>query len=215
MTPRTGPETLGSSEVGVLAPEEVPAVPATKGKVRTGGGSSTRAVVEWIVILVAALTVALVVKTFLIQAFFIPSGSMEPTLKPGDRVLVNKLSYDLHSIHRGDIVVFKSPPGEAASDPSVKDLIKRVIGLPGDRIQAINGQVYIDGKLLKEPYLPAGPTSLTTDLPLQTVPPGQYFMLGDNRTNSKDSRFIGTIPKHLIVGRAFVRVWPLSSLNLL
>ncbi len=123
-----------------------------------------RAVVEWIVILVAALTVALVVKTFLIQAFYIPSGSMEPTLKPGDRVLVNKLSYDLHGVHRGDIVVFKSPPGEAASDPSVKDLIKRVIGLPGDRIQAINGQVYIDGKLLKEPYLPAG--TITTSLPL-------------------------------------------------
>jgi signal peptidase I len=156
--------------------------------------------------------VAFVVKQFLIQAFFIPSGSMEPTLKPSDRVLVNKLSYDLHSVHRGDIVVFKAPPSEA-SDPSVKDLIKRVIGLPGDRIQAINGHVYIDGKLLNEPYLPAG--TITTNLPLSVVPPGQYFMLGDNRGDSKDSRFIGTIPKNLIVGRAFIRVWPLSGIGLL
>jgi signal peptidase I len=175
-------------------------------------GTGARAVAEWVVIIVLALTVAIVVKTFLIQAFFIPSGSMEPTLKPGDRVLVNKLSYDLHSIHRGDIVVFKRPPSEA-QDPTIKDLIKRVIGLPGDRIEGRDGQVYINGQLLKEPYLPAG--TPTTSLPLQTVPAGQYFVMGDNRTNSKDSRFIGTIPGHLIVGRAFIRVWPLSGLGLL
>ncbi|MGH9127323.1 MAG: signal peptidase I [Acidimicrobiales bacterium] len=168
-------------------------------------GSGTRAILEWVVILVAALAVAFVVKTFLIQAFFIPSGSMEPTLKPGDRVLVNKLSYDLHSIHRGDIVVFKSPPSEA-NDPTVKDLIKRVIGLPGDQIQGINGQVYINGTQLREPYLPAG--TQTLNLPLTTVAQGQYYVLGDNRGNSKDSRFIGEIPRHLIVGRDFIKVWP-------
>lgn len=193
-------------------PPPPPAGPAHRKK-PGGKGSNARALAEWVVIIVAALLVAIVVKTFLIQAFYIPSGSMEPTLKPGDRVLVNKLSYDLHSIHRGDIVVFKTPPSEAASDPGIKDLIKRVIGLPGDRIQAINGLVYIDGKLLNEPYLPRG--TVTTSLPLQTVPPGQYFVMGDNRTNSKDSRFIGTIPKHLIVGRAFVRVWPVSGIGLL
>jgi signal peptidase I len=161
--------------------------------------------------LVAALTVAIVVKTFLIQAFYIPSGSMEPTLRPGDRVLVNKLSYDLHPIHRGDIVVFRRPPSEAG-DTTIRDLIKRVIGLPGDRIEARDGIVYINGQPLKEPYLPAG--TVTTTLPLTTVPSGQYFVLGDNRGNSKDSRFIGPIPGHLIVGRAFVRVWPLSGLGL-
>ncbi|MDQ1426832.1 MAG: signal peptidase [Acidimicrobiaceae bacterium] len=155
---------------------------------------------------------AIVVKTFLIQAFFIPSGSMEPTLKPGDRVLVNKLSYKLHDVHRGDIVVFKRPPSEA-DDPTIKDLIKRVIGLPGDRIEGRDGVVYINGQPLKEPYLPPGTT--TASLPLQTVPAGQYFVMGDNRGNSKDSRFIGTIPKNLIVGRAFVRVWPLSGIGLL
>ena len=172
-----------------------------------------RAIAEWVVIIVLALTVAIVVKTFLIQAFYIPSGSMEPTLKPGDRVLVNKLSYDLHSIHRGDIVVFKRPPSEAA-DPTIKDLIKRVIGLPGDRIEGRDGLVYINGQLLKEPYLPPG--TVTSNLPMRTVPPGEYFVMGDNRGNSNDSRFgLGPIPAHLIVGRAFVRVWPLSGLGLL
>jgi signal peptidase I len=182
------------------APSAVPSEASPK------SASSTRAILEWVVILAAALAVAIVVKTFLIQAFYIPSGSMEPTLMIGDRVLVNKLSYDLHSIHRGDIVVFKSPPSEA-NDPTVKDLIKRVIGLPGDQIQAINGQVYIDGKVLNEPYLPAG--TQTTNLPLTTVAPGKYYVLGDNRGNSKDSRFIGQIPRHLIVGRDFIKVWPI------
>ncbi len=176
------------------------------------GPSGARQIVEWVVILVAALTVAIVVKTFLVQAFYIPSGSMEPTLKPGDRVLVNKLSYDLHSIHRGDIVVFKRPPSEAG-DPTIKDLIKRVIGLPGDQIESRDGVVYVNGQLLKEPYLPPG--TVTTSLPLTKVAPGMYFVMGDNRGNSKDSRFIGAIPGHLIVGRAFVRVWPLSGLGLL
>jgi signal peptidase I len=229
VTPRTGPAAPGRSDgspsapgapgapgpSGVGAPPVDPGEPAgpegPSGPAAKNGGSA-RAIAEWVIILVAALTVAIVVKTFLIQAFYIPSGSMEPTLKPGDRVLVNKLSYDLHSIHRGDIVVFKRPPSEA-DDPTIKDLIKRVIGLPGDQIEGRDGLVYINGKLLKEPYLPAG--TVTTSLSLMTVPAGQYFVMGDNRGNSKDSRFIGPISGHLIVGRAFVRVWPLSGLGLL
>jgi signal peptidase I len=173
--------------------------------------SSTRNVVEWVAIIAAALLVAVLIKTFLFQAFYIPSGSMEPTLRPGDRVLVNKLSYDLHAIHRGDIVVFKRPPAEA-NDPTIKDLIKRVIGLPGDTISGHDGQVYINGKVFKESYLPRGTS--TADFPPSTVPKDQYFVMGDNRGNSKDSRYIGPIPGHLIVGRAFVRVWPLSKLRL-
>ncbi len=173
--------------------------------------SGLRNVIEWVAIIGAALLVAFVIKTFLFQAFYIPSESMEPTLKPGDRVLVNKVSYDLHSIHRGDIVVFKRPPSEA-NDPTIKDLIKRVVGLPGDTIEARDGQVYINGQPLKESYLPPG--TVTTNLPLQKIGPGQYFVMGDNRTNSKDSRYLGTIPGSLIVGRAFIRVWPLSKIGL-
>jgi signal peptidase I len=176
------------------------------------GRSGWRNAVEWVVIIGAALAVALVVKTFLFQAFYIPSESMQPTLNPGDRVLVNKLSYRLHPIHRGDIVVFLRPPGESG-DPTIKDLIKRVIGLPGDTIEALNGKVLINGQPVNEPYLTPG--TPTTQLDKHVIAAGQYFVMGDNRTNSKDSRFIGAIPGSLIVGRAFVRVWPLSAVGLM
>ena len=194
--------------VRALVPLAVPAPPAQP---PPRNRANLRNIIEWIAIIAAALVVALVIKTFLFQAFYIPSESMEPTLKPNDRVLVNKLSYKLHPIHRGDIVVFKRPPSEA-SDPTIKDLIKRVIGLPGETIEERGGEVFINGQLLKEPYLPPG--TITTTLPLQTIGANQYFVMGDNRGNSKDSRFIGTIPKSLIVGRAFIRVWPLSKIRL-
>src|SRR5436309_7755444 len=114
--------------------------------------SSVRSAVEWVVIVVAALLAALLIKTFLLQAFYIPSDSMNPTLVQRDRVLVNKLSYHFHDVHRGDVVVFKRPPGE--NDPKIKDLIKRVIGLPGETVEGRDGSVVIDGRALKEPYIP-------------------------------------------------------------
>jgi signal peptidase I len=168
-----------------------------------------RVLVEWVVILAIALGVALLVKTFLIQPFFIPSGSMEPTLLPGDRVLVNKLSYQLHAVHEGDVVVFKRPPND--NDPQISDLIKRVIGLPGESIQAKGGNVYINGKLLNQPYLRKG--TVTTSLPYQVVPKGEYFVMGDNRGNSYDSRYWGYLPANLIVGHAFAVVWPLNRIG--
>jgi signal peptidase I len=137
----------------------------------------------------------------------------------GDRIIVNKLSYDLHDIHRGDIVVFARPPLE---DQEYADLVKRVIGLPGETISSKNGLVYIDGKLLREPWLPPGPDSFTGplagddphpqfDLPGPVhIPMGEYFVMGDNRTDSEDSRFFGPIPKSLIVGRAVAVIWPLG-----
>src|SRR5829696_7480837 len=128
-------------------PEDEPVDEAPPAR-RDGG---VRNIVEWVVIIGGAFLVAFVVKTFLIQAFFIPSGSMFPTLHEDDRVLVNKLSYDLHDVHRGDLVVFERPEGEAAGQ--IKDLIKRVVGLPGERIEARDGDVYIDGDRLEEPYL--------------------------------------------------------------
>jgi signal peptidase I len=211
--PASGPPDESSPEPAVGGPPPLrPAnTPAALRRKDRQPRSSTRNIVEWVAIIVAALLVAVLIKTFLFQAFYIPSGSMEPTLRPGDRVLVNKLSYDLHAIHRADIVVFKRPPAEA-NDPTIKDLIKRVIGLPGETIAGHDGQVYINGKLLKESYLPRGVS--TSDFPPTQVPKDQYFVMGDNRGNSKDSRYIGSIPGNLIVGRAFVRVWPLSKLRL-
>ena len=173
--------------------------------------SSVRSAVEWVVIVVAALLAALLIKTFLLQAFYIPSDSMNPTLVQRDRVLVNKLSYHFHDVHRGDVVVFTRPPGE--NDPKIKDLIKRVIGLPGDTIEGRDGQILVDGRTLKESYV--AKNSPMSDFPARKVPPGHYFVMGDNRGNSKDSRVFGPIAKSLIVGRAFIRVWPLSKIALL
>ena len=168
-----------------------------------------RFALEWGAVIVGALVVALVVKTFLFQAFYIPSASMEPTLEKGDRVLVNKLSYDLHDINRGDIVVFELPPDKVGPD-GIKDLIKRVIGLPGETIESRDGVVYIDGKRLEEPYLPDGVTTDNPAIEKQVVPEGHIFVLGDNRDNSADSRFAnrGPIPIADVIGRAFVQVWP-------
>jgi len=164
-----------------------------------------------VVIVGAALLTALLIKTFLLQAFYIPSDSMVPTLVQHDRVLVNKLSYHFHDIHRGDIVVFERPKGEV--DPRIKDLIKRVIGLPEETIEARDGKLMVNGRVLDEPYLPKG--LQTADFGPVTIPKGHLFVMGDNRGNSKDSRVFGPIPKSLIVGRAFIRVWPLSKITLL
>jgi signal peptidase I len=174
-----------------------------------------RVTLEWVGVVVLALVAAFLVKSFVLQTFFIPSASMEPTLHVNDRVFVNKLSYAFHSVHRGDVVVFTLPPGESAGT-GVDDLIKRVIGLPGETIDARDGRIYVDGRPLAEPWLPKG-VSPVAGLPLarQRIPPDHYFLMGDNRGDSSDSRHFGPIPGDLIVGRAFVRIWPLSHLGFL
>lgn len=209
-----------SSETGTSEAVVAEKEPADSGK-------QHNVLVEWVVILVVALVAALLIKTFAIQAFYIPSQSMQPTLYPGDRVLVNKLSYDFHAVNTGDIVVFRRPPADTSSD--VGDLIKRVIALPGQTIYVANCGVYINGKELSQPYLPSGWEQRTSpycttwvsgpgtaNLPdPYKVPAGDYFVMGDNRTNSDDSRYWGPLPGSYIVGRAFVKMWPLSHLGFL
>lgn len=175
------------------------------------GGNPVRTVLEWIFLVGAALLVAFVVKTFLFQAFYIPSDSMVPTLIRGDRVLVNKLSYKAHDPNRFDIVVFLAPKGTETD--LIKDLVKRVVGLPGETIEGRDGQILINGSVISEPFLPAGIQSRTFG-PVK-VPPKSYFMLGDNRPFSKDSTYFGPIERKTFVGRVFVRIWPLNRLNLL
>jgi len=204
-----------------------------------------RIATEWTLLIVAALAIAFLIKTFLFQAFYIPSGSMEPTLKIGDRVLVNKLSYDLHDVNRGDIVVFEKPPGANIGD--VNDLVKRVIGLPGDTVTYPgDGHVYVNGRRLKEPYLPAGVdtcfnrpgdtlcatgASTTTTSSQQgvvigctapangengcVVPNDRLLVMGDNREHSSDSRSWGVIKESSIVGRVFLRIWPIGHVGFL
>jgi len=184
-----------------------------------------RVALEWVVLIAIALGIAFLIKSFLFQAFYIPSESMVPTLNVGDRVLVNKLSYDLHDVNRGDIAVFEAPPN--AQSGGIEDLVKRVIGLPGDTVRSdADGTVVINGRRLKEPYLPAGTVTRFTGVPPGcdtpadsangcVVPTGHAFMMGDNREASKDSRVFGPIDEETIVGRVFVRIWPLSEVGFL
>lgn len=171
-------------------------------------------------VVAGAVGLALIIKAFVLQAFFIPSLSMAPTLEVGDRVLVNKLAYRVGDISRGDIVVFERPASESASN--IPDLIKRVIGLPGESIVIKENQVWVNGVALDESYLPPGTVTSTATTPLKctdadpcVVPEGNIWVMGDNRPDSKDSRFFGTIEQSTVVGRAFVLVWPLNRLQLL
>ena len=178
---------------------------------------------ELLVVIVVAVGVAVLLRTFVVQTFSIPSGSMMPTLNIGDRIVVDKLSYDLHGVGRGDIVVFSRPPAEDCAGPPVADLVKRVVGLPGETISLSgNGYVLINGKRLDETWLPKstqgttypGPSGhpYSLDHPYK-IPANDYFMMGDNRGDSCDSRFWGPISKSLMVGKVDVRIWPLSRFH--
>ncbi len=172
--------------------------------------------VEWLAVIVAAVLLAVGVRTYVAQMFYIPSGSMLPTLQIGDRIVVDKLAYRLGSVHRGDIVVFARPP---LVEADYTDLVKRVIGLPGETIGTADGHITIDGKTLAEPWLPrplpqTEPSSVPQAFSLThpyTIPAGHYFVMGDNRPDSEDSRYFGPIPANLIVGKMAVRVWPLGK----
>ena len=172
--------------------------------------STLRNLVEWVAILGAALLVAFVVKTFLIQAFYIPSPSMVPTLEVNDRVLVNKLSYRMHDINRGDVVVFERLPEEHSA---IRDLIKRVVAIEGDTIESKGNTLYVNDQAVTESYIKT--SEIGTPVPRRTIPPGHVFVMGDNRTNSQDSRVFGPVDEDRIVGRAFVKIWPLGSFRLL
>ncbi len=185
---------------------------------------------EWVLILGGALLVAVLVRNYVLTTYWIPSPSMEPTLigSPNggrhDRVIVNRLSYDFHAVHRGDIVVFSVPKTMGAvfeNGKQIKVLIKRVIGLPGEDLEIRDHGVYIDGHRLAEPYLPpsidrpsrcrwrSAPHTQTSF----RIPKGDVLVLGDNRGDSEDGRCFGPIPESSIVGRAFIRIWPLGDIT--
>ena len=174
---------------------------------------------EWLIVGVCALALALLLKTFLVEVFVIPSGSMEPTLMVDNRVVVYKLGYRLHDVNRGDVIVFHHPGQTADAD----DLIKRVVALGGETFEIRGTRVYIDGALLEEPYLPqAGFTSPTVPIPgcvndperdRCVVPEGEILVLGDNRPSSRDGRYFGPIDEDTVVGRAFLKLWPPNDLG--
>lgn len=183
--------------------------------------SPVRNLVEWALVIGGALILAFLVRTFAFQTFWIPSGSMSPTLQVNDRVIVNKLSYTFDGPSRGDVIVFERPPNESGD---IKDLIKRVIGLPGDHVAVHDDAVYINGRKLNEPYTHGQPTNLNSCIPNRytigintetgmLVPKNTVFVLGDNRTGSHDGRCFGPISQDLIVGRAVAIIWPPSKIG--
>lgn len=187
------------------------------------------------ILMVVAFGVALLIKTFALQAFFIPSASMEPTLREGDRVLVEKIGYLVGEPHRGQVIVFEKDivgvlpiePEEGLltdivdalkglfgfPDGTTQDFIKRVMAVGGDTIEGKDGQVFVNGVQAEESYLPAGvETSVFGPI---TIPEGYVFVMGDNRGNSDDSRSFGPVPEDRIVGHAFVLIWPPVDLSTL
>jgi signal peptidase I len=183
---------------------------------------------EFPLLIAAALIIAVLIKTFLFQAFWIPSSSMEDTLQVYDRVLVSKLSYGFSDIQRGDIIVFDDPragfeqPDEDSLERAIRNLkesiglatpqsefIKRVIGLPGDVVEGRDGAVFVNDVSLDEPYLKEPGTPIQPFGPVDVLE-GSLFVMGDNRGASQDSRFFGPIPIDDVVGKAFVIIWPPS-----
>jgi len=199
---------------------------------QTEGGRrrATRIALDLAVLLVVIVIITAVLRTFVAQAFYIPSLSMAPQLQVQDRIVVSKLSYRLHEARRGDIVVFDSPPsleappkprplasratravleGVNVVKPATTEYVKRIIGLPGEQVAARGGSLYVGDRLLVEPYLPTG--LRTEDFDPVTVPEGKLFVLGDNRDSSFDSRRFGPIDRSSVVGRVVVKVWPLGD----
>jgi signal peptidase I len=175
------------------------------------------------VFVVSAFVLALLVKVFVVQAYYIPSTSMQPQLDVGDRVLVSRLSYRLHDPHRGDVVVFDDPgrDGDAGALPvrvgrevlgalgigtGGDSLVKRVVALPGETVEGREGRVFVDGRELREPYLAR--EQVTSAFGPERVPRDRIWVLGDARENSVDSRSFGAVPIDAVEGRALFRVWP-------
>jgi signal peptidase I len=169
---------------------------------------------------VVAVIAAVLLRSFVVASYYIPSASMEPTLHGcsgcnNDHILVNKLAYTLHSVRRGDVIVFDRP-AEADSVTDEKVLIKRVVGLPGDVLTDRDGTVYLNGQALDEPYVnPACNGTQSFPANPVTVPKGDVYVMGDNRCDSLDSRTFGAVPESLIIGRAFIIIWPLGRVHYL
>ena len=221
-----------SEQPPVEAPSTVEPPPGTDTPAPSAAEPRRAAWHELPVMLLIALVIAIVIKSFLVQAFFIPSPSMEPLLQHGDRILVCRVCLHVSDIAPGDVLVFSDPHPVAGADrglvggflhwlgegvgvaqPQDEDFIKRVAAFPGETWEIREGQLYVDGEAIDEPYLKL-PTDTASYGP-ETVPDGMLFMLGDNRLESGDSRFqppqgLGYVPIDKVIGKAFVKIWPPS-----
>lgn len=187
--------------VELHAPTAPPAPPAPAARRR-----GARLLLNMMVQAVAAVAIAVVIVLFVYEPVRVEGSSMQPRLADNERLFVNKFIFSFEPIERGDVVVFRYP-----RDPSV-DFIKRVIGLPGDRIQIVDGRVYVNDRLLREPYVPPMYDDYG-NFPATLVPPDDYFVLGDHRNSSNDSRSWGFLDRQYIFGRAVFAYWPLPRLG--
>jgi signal peptidase I len=216
-----------------------PSVKGAEEKSEGGGASKskTNSIVELVVIVLVAVGLALGIQAFVVKPYRIPSGSMEPTLKVGQRVLVNRIGMHLKGPHVGEIVVFHPPknaeqqvcgpaphmvtPGGAAcsmpeAEPSNVNFIKRIVAGPGDVLYIKEGHAFRNGKRENDPYTnPCGSGSECNFLTPIKIPAGHWFMMGDNRGESDDSRFWGPVPTSWIIGGAFATYWPPDRIGLL
>ena len=191
--------------------------------------SPLRVTIDWIVTIVGAIAIVLLVKAFVVNPYRIPSSSMEPTLhcarpevgceaRYSDRVLANRFLYHLRNPRRGEIIVFKTPPEAQIKCGAGGTFVKRLIGLPGDtvelRLRRGDGYVYINGKPLDEPYIEQARRLATQAFGPVKVQPGNYFMMGDNRSQSCDSRMWGTVPRANLIGKVFATYWPPNRVSL-
>jgi signal peptidase I len=192
--------------------------PTTKGN-KSGGWRTRkrRILIEWAAVFALAALAAAGLRGFVLQAFYVPSGSMEPALQIGDRILVDKFLFSPGSLHDGDVIVFARPSGDTAGvcdDPNATDLVKRVVALPGQIIWSVGNKIYVVNSKhapknplpQKETYLAPG-TALGKAVPRQVVPKGRFFVMGDNRSLSCDSRYWGTVKASSIIGRVIAVIW--------
>ncbi|MBS3957148.1 MAG: signal peptidase I [Clostridiales bacterium] len=199
------PDARGDAVPG--ADGHVPQAPITVEGQQTKSPSFVRWLLETAIMVALAFLLAQGIKTFVVQPFVIPTGSMEPTIMSGDRVLAEKITYRFRNVQPGDIVVFDDPTGRHPQ------LIKRVIAVSGQTLDINNGKVYVDGERLDEPYLDGVTTEPGNLLMPVTLADNEYWLMGDNRPNSGDSRFMGPVDREFIQGRGFAIYWPLDRIG--
>lgn len=214
----TGERESGAPDSGPAPPGDTRGDPSETGLSAPGSGESAAcaeeerpkpfaALIDLLHDLAVAVVVCVLLITYVVQAFKVQGTSMSPELADGERILVNKLLYRFWDIHRDDVVVFWYP-----EDPDLS-FIKRVIGLPGETVEIRSGTVYVDGKRLEEDYVSTANADHRS-FPALTIRPGHYFVLGDNRKGSNDSRSWGLVPQKYIYGKAVLKIWPIGDVGL-
>jgi signal peptidase I len=176
---------------------------------------AVRSIIDWVVVLAIATVIALVVRAYVVQTYYIPSPSMYPTLKVGDRILVLKAAYRFTSPATGDVIVFRAPSAEHSDcdSPEVDDLVKRIVATPGQTIWSVSNVIYVNGHVLDQNWSHVNPIGQA--IRRQTIPPNDYFVMGDNHPESCDSRVWGYVPRANIIGKAVLIFWPISRISII